>query len=100
MVISISYFLRNIDQKGEPMRAIDADALIAQFDIWDDQDELFVQSIRTEIENAQTIEPERKKGEWTKDNACQFCGYQPWYERDIHTLNFCPNCGADMRGEQ
>lgn len=50
------------------------------------------------IENAPTIE-ERKKGKWTDDNACQFCGFQPWYERDIHTLSYCPNCGADMRGD-
>lgn len=47
--------------------------------------------------NAPTIEPERKKGRWTDNNACPFCGFQPWYERDIHTLSFCPNCGADMR---
>ena len=52
-----------------------------------------------EIDDAPTIEPERKKGEWTKDNSCPFCGFLPWYERDIHTLSFCPNCGADMRGE-
>ena len=39
----------------------------------------------------------RKKGEWTKDCACEFCGFKPWYERDIHTLSFCPNCGEDMR---
>ena len=45
-------------------------------------------------------EPQRKKGMWTKENACEFCGFQPWFERDIHTLSFCPNCGADMRGEQ
>ena len=45
-------------------------------------------------------QPERKKGKWTNENACEFCGFQPWYERDIHTLSFCPNCGADMRGEQ
>jgi hypothetical protein len=51
------------------------------------------------IENAPTIE-ERKKGKWTNDSACEFCGFQPWYERDIHTLNYCPNCGADMRGGQ
>ena len=44
--------------------------------------------------------PERKAGKWTKENACEFCGFQPWFERDIHTLSFCPNCGADMRGEQ
>ena len=42
-------------------------------------------------------EPERKKGKWTSENACEFCGFQPWYERDIHTLSYCPNCGADMR---
>lgn len=43
---------------------------------------------------------ERKKGEWTKNNSCPFCGFLPWYENDIHTLSFCPNCGNDMRGEQ
>ena len=52
------------------------------------------------IENAPTIEPERKKGKWTKGNACEFCGFQPWYEGDIHTLSYCPNCGEDMRGDQ
>ena len=46
-----------------------------------------------------SAEPERKKGKWTNENACEFCGFQPWYERDIHTLSFCPNCGADMRKE-
>lgn len=49
-----------------------------------------------ELENAPTIEPEQKTGKWTVDNACPFCGFQPWYERDIHTLSFCPNCGARM----
>ena len=39
----------------------------------------------------------RKRGKWTKDCACEICGFKPWYERDIHTLSFCPNCGADMR---
>lgn len=39
------------------------------------------------------------RGKWTDNNACPFCGYQPWFERDIHTLSFCPNCGADLRGK-
>ena len=40
------------------------------------------------------------KGKWTKENACEFCGFHPWYEFDIHTLSFYPNCGADMRERQ
>lgn len=51
------------------------------------------------VADAPTIE-QRKMGKWTRDNTCPFCGFQPWYERDIHTLSFCPNCGADMRGDQ
>ena len=47
-----------------------------------------------------SAQPEREKGEWTKDCACEICGFKPWYERDIHTLSFCPNCGADMREDQ
>lgn len=42
----------------------------------------------------QTLSEQRKTGKWTDDNACPFCGFQPWYERDIHTLSFCPNCGS------
>lgn len=43
---------------------------------------------------------ERKRGIWTKNASCPFCGFQPWYEKDIHTLSFCPHCGADLRGER
>ena len=39
---------------------------------------------------------ELRTGKWTKENACEFCGFQPWFERDIHTLSFCPNCGAQV----
>ena len=60
-----------------------------------------------------TIQPERKKGEWLPDNnnayemrfVCSCCKesevvptigftkYKPLWD-------FCPNCGADMRGEK
>lgn len=81
------------------MRLIDADAMIADLLTVDPQYETMIQWCCRVVDAQPTIE-ERKKGEWTRDNACPFCGFQPWYERDIHTLSFCPNCGADMRGEQ
>ncbi len=62
------------------------------------------QSMRDRIDDwlksLPSAEPERKKGKWTKENSCEFCGFQPWFERDIHTLSYCPNCGADMRGDE
>jgi hypothetical protein len=81
------------------MRLIDADALKIDYGFtWDDitptHEEMYAL-----IDRQPTIE-ERKTGEWTSEEACEFCGFQPWYENDIHTLSFCPNCGADMRGER
>lgn len=77
------------------MRLIDADAYIAEFE----QMPMIQDAIRKSLEHMPTIE-ERKRGTWTDNNDCPFCGFQPWYERDIHTLSYCPNCGADMRGEE
>ena len=91
------------------MRLIDADALIEFIEnryviTWKDDYEGGIKDACTDIlekiSKMPTIEPEREKGEWTKDCACEICGFKPWYERDIHTLSFCPNCGADMREEQ
>lgn len=84
------------------MRLIDADALMKELerevelaDDWKTAHE-----IANVVKYFPTIEPERKKGAWTDNNACPFCEFQPWYEGDIHTLSFCGHCGADMRGEQ
>ena len=38
-------------------------------------------------------------GRWGEDGECSKCGFQPWYEHDIHTLSYCPNCGAKMDKE-
>lgn len=53
------------------------------------------------------IEPERKKGKWIIKGEyidCSVCGHEKWsrvpYENLVKRFNFCPNCGADMRGDQ
>lgn len=102
------------------MRLIDADKLLARYkelcagcketknycehccDIAD---------IISDIEDAPTVDvAERKKGKrMTVENpnyspfdlssekisVCSVCGYA----REQHDFNYCPNCGADMRGE-
>ena len=58
------------------------------------------------IESLPSVEPERKKGEWTGD-FCSCCGVSKYnYIKMVDdecgpfgTWNFCPSCGADMRGE-
>ena len=61
------------------------------------------------IDNAPTVE--RPKGEWYKTgqsfiNPNKFKNYgcsNCFYELDEHIRikpNFCPNCGADMRGDK
>lgn len=66
--------------------------------------------IKSMIDELPPATPIRKKGEWRKQNddyfdwyECSECGYgsegemQYSGEHDIRT-NFCPNCGAEMRG--
>ena len=62
-----------------------------------------------DIDDQPTIEP--RKGKWTRHFDgnewywyCSSCKEQ-WYEEDLWMggnsfPNFCPNCGADMRGSE
>lgn len=53
-------------------------------------------------------EPERKKGEWIVTNEFEDCIYAKCNQCQVTQVfyygkpltNFCPNCGADMRGNQ
>ena len=61
-----------------------------------------------DVTRLMSLQPERKKGRWIVDEeeessisgSCSACGWQAHlYEDDVVGMNFCPNCGADMRGE-
>jgi hypothetical protein len=111
------------------MRLIDADALRAKMyheafetdtdmQRWDGGCWIRYKMFENAIDNAPTIiDPQRMRGKWIPhhDEAMQFdgisigsmtcsiCGWTTYNK--IHLLvvcpyQFCPNCGADMRGEQ
>lgn len=52
-------------------------------------------NIAKTINELPPVTPSRPKGKWIDDN-CSICGYgvKPW-----NNTPYCPNCGADMRGE-
>ena len=62
-------------------------------------DEEKAEIVAKRIMRSGLIREEKPHGRWGKNNDCSECGCQPWYERDIHTLNYCPNCGAKMDGD-
>ena len=50
-----------------------------------------------------SAQPERKKGKWIGKypvtSACSECDYLI-HDSKVKVFAYCPNCGADMRGEQ
>ena len=83
-------------------RLIDANELITAFPCGET---VRTECVRATIGHMPTIE-ERKKGKWIvcterveetfhTGSRCSVCNY--WKPMGI--WNFCPNCGADMRGE-
>lgn len=67
-----------------------------------------VSGAREYIKTLPSAEPERKNGKWVYDGKrgrfpackCSICGH---YENAdwaiLQGANFCPHCGADMRGD-
>ena len=71
-------------------------------EIW----ELNGTEIREALDTVPSVTPKRKRGKWIDETfkpwglvyhpyRCDQCG-----EHSEADSNFCPNCGADMRGEQ
>ena len=90
---AIDYFVTNIG-------VVDADGYAV-----DDYDERV--KIWTErFSGIPSVEPERKHGEWIKEKEndvlchCSTCGYKVASALSNLFYNFCPHCGADMRGEE
>lgn len=63
--------------------------------------------VRTMLHEVPSEQPERMKGKWERHYCedgnpdgwrCDNC--DEWYYFGQTLPNFCPNCGADMRGEQ
>lgn len=78
------------------MRYIDADKLV------DDMAEYAIECIKTVDAQPTADVRENVKGHWVVDRYCSVCDFDK-YEFDCccggWPQNFCPNCGADMRGE-
>ena len=87
------------------MKLIDADAFIAKLD----HVPMVQEAIRKAMDTMPTIEPEQRTGKWIEPSRegcltfdykafreCSMCGKKQFL---AEKMNFCPNCGADMRGE-
>lgn len=88
------------------MRLIDADAIEYDFSIKAYGDnQVIVTSLLADkdtIDAMPTVEP--KKGKWILPNDCAALYLDEWICSNCthlisHKHNFCPNCGADMRGD-
>ena len=70
-------------------------------------DEDMILRIQAGLKKLPSAQPERKTGRWIPHededgeyygDKCSECG--EWYVMPYGKTNFCPNCGANMRGEQ
>jgi len=55
------------------------------------------------LKSLPSAQPEQKKGEWIETEFLKLrecsCCHVRWGMYDVENFNFCPNCGAEMKGE-
>lgn len=64
--------------------------------------------VRDRIKALPSAQPERKKGKWIVTSEFEDCRYAKCNQCKVTQIfyygkpltNFCPNCGAELRGEQ
>ena len=58
--------------------------------------------VRDRLKALPSAQPERIRGRWIEKPHVHGVAYCSLCDYELHTndTNFCPNCGADMRGEQ
>ena len=97
------------------MRLIDADAAVESLTEYGNGRAVYIsveEAVRR-IEQLPSVQPERPRGHWVEigdepydEWECDVCGFaidgsgciDPEEYRDVY--KFCPNCGADMRGDK
>ena len=100
-----------LDELTEPCEdAVSREAVRKAFRDWIADEHNWGYEIRNDdvdniLSDLPSVTPERQKGEWIDQKCfdewycptgkCSICG-----KEHIFGLNFCPNCGADMRGEK
>ena len=86
---------------------ISRQAAIDALKSWDWQELYLPIHFKQILEELPSAQPEREKGEWGfetwrdgyRNLQCSVCGQ--WIAStscDLPPFNYCPNCGADMRG--
>lgn len=93
-------------------RAMAIDALDKRFDSIPMEQTTEILQLRKDLRELPSAQPERKRGRWNITDVyphnvyCSECytrfaqtHWTVWEDGSL-PRNFCPNCGADMRGEQ
>ena len=85
-------------------RWIDAEWLLNFFEPYPNDYQTPLGSLRACVDDAPSLDIEPKRGEWIEQEdcwQCSVCGDEYVLEVGVKPIdakmNFCPNCGADMR---